>query len=262
MNYLAITDSFESYCANIRNIPVLTTEEEFETAKKVFDESCKESAYRMVVSNLRLVVKIVMDNYKKHCSEFLMDIIQEGNIGLMVAVKKFNPYLGNKFCTYAEYWINAYIKKYIMDNWSIVKSCTTELKRKLFFKSHEIVEDETHEHYEEARKMQALKYGQESLNDNISNIEGEIPKLNMLVDNRPNQHVLLETFQEELELSNKISQSMGKLSERQRYVLSQNIMADEPKKLSEISNELNISRERVRQIKEAGLKKISSVLSM
>ena len=139
-NYLTINDnSLSSYFLEINRFPVLSAKEEYELAIKYYNENDLDSAHRLIVSNLRFVVKIAFEY--KHYGLQLIDLIQEGNIGLMKAVKKFNPHKGIKLISYAVWWIKAYINKYIMENWSLIKIGTTQLQRKLFYKAKQIEND-------------------------------------------------------------------------------------------------------------------------
>lgn len=129
--HLVRMDPFLRYVAEIKKHPLLTSEEEFNTAVTYQKKKDIHAAYRLVTSNLRLVVKIALEYQKAFWN--IMDLIQEGNVGLMLAVKKFDPYRGVKLSTYASWWIKAYILKYIIDNFRLVKFGTTNTRRKLFF---------------------------------------------------------------------------------------------------------------------------------
>ena len=125
-------DPLQAYMAEVTRHPLLTREEEHTLAKKYQQTGDVQAAYRLVASNLRLVVKLAHEYHRNPLS--LLDLIQEGNIGLMQAVKKYDPDRGVKLSSYAAWWIRAYILRYIMDNWKMVKLGTTEAQRKLFFK--------------------------------------------------------------------------------------------------------------------------------
>jgi len=125
-------DPLKKYLAEVSKYPVLSREEEIEIATKVYKYKDKEAAQKLVISNLKLVVKIALEYYNTYLN--ILDLIQEGNVGLLHAVKKYNPYKGTKFSTYASFWIRAYILKHIMDSWSLVKIGTTQSQRKLFYK--------------------------------------------------------------------------------------------------------------------------------
>ncbi len=127
-----VKDSLESYLIKIKQFPLLTQEEEFQVAVRYRKHSDIEAAYKLITSNLRFVVKVALE-YRTFGVKFA-DLIQEGNIGLMMAVKKFNPYKGYRFISYAVWWIRAYIQNYIIKTWSLVKIGTTQAQKKLFYK--------------------------------------------------------------------------------------------------------------------------------
>jgi len=124
-------DPLKQYLAEISRYPLLTRAEELRLAEKAYKYNDKEAARQIILSNLKLVVKIALGYYNTYLN--VRDLIQEGNIGLMQAVRKYNPYKGTRFSTYASFWIRAYILKYIRDNWSLVKVGTTESQKKLFY---------------------------------------------------------------------------------------------------------------------------------
>ena len=124
-------DLLKTYLSEVSKYPVLSREEEFNIARFVFEHDDPEAAQKLAMSNLKLVVKIALEYYNAYLN--ILDVIQEGNVGLLHAVKKYNPYKGTKFSTYASFWIRAYILKYIMDSWSLVKVGTTQSQRKLFY---------------------------------------------------------------------------------------------------------------------------------
>jgi RNA polymerase sigma-32 factor len=125
-------DPLQMYLMEIKSFKLLTREEETELAIRVREKKDQRAAYVLVTSNLRLVVKIAMD-FHRYWTKSLLDLIQEGNVGLLQAVRKFDPYRGIKFSYYASFWIKAYMLKFIMENWKLVKIGTTQTQRKLFF---------------------------------------------------------------------------------------------------------------------------------
>ncbi|HSR12345.1 MAG TPA: sigma-70 family RNA polymerase sigma factor, partial [Thermodesulfobacteriota bacterium] len=127
-----VFDPLKKYLVEIRRFPLLTRPEEMELAKRWLEEKDRYAAYRLVVSNLRLVVKIAFEYQRAYSN--ILDLIQEGNLGLMQAVKKFDPYRDVKLSSYASWWIRAYILKFLIDNWSLVKIGTTQAQRKLFLR--------------------------------------------------------------------------------------------------------------------------------
>ena len=124
-------DTLKTYIAGVTKYPLLSREEEREVTRVIYEYQDLDAVERLAVSNLRLVVKIAMGYYNTYLN--ILDLIQEGNVGLLHAVKKYNPYKGTKFSTYAQFWIRAYILKYLMDSWSLVKVGTTPRARGNFF---------------------------------------------------------------------------------------------------------------------------------
>jgi len=129
-NYPVVADSLTLYLAEIRQFRILTEDEERFHAERLFEEKNLESAHTLITSNLRYVVKVA--NEYRHYGLKMLDLIQEGNIGLMIAVRKFNPYKGVRLISYAVWWIRAYIQNYVLSAWSLVKIGTTQAQRKLF----------------------------------------------------------------------------------------------------------------------------------
>src|SRR5512138_2891049 len=132
MTLPVVADSLTMYLAEIRKFPILTAEEERLLAIKFYEEKDLESAHRLITANLRFVVKVATE-YRAYGLKML-DLIQEGNIGLMMAVRKFNPYRGIRLISYAVWWIKAYVQNFIVSNWSLLKIGTTQAQKKLFFK--------------------------------------------------------------------------------------------------------------------------------
>jgi len=260
-------DPLKKYLAEISRHPVLSREEEFKLAEKVYKLKDKEAAQKLVISNLKLVVKIALEYYNTYLN--ILDLIQEGNVGLMHAVKKYNPYKGTKFSTYASFWIRAYILKYIMDTWSLVKVGTTQSQRKLFYRLNK-----------EKQKLEALgvfpapqllastldvKEGDiESMEKRLSYTdvslesklydEGDDTILDTIKSNEDVEEIVAEK-EKQLILSEKINLFKTTLNEKELFVFENRIMAEEPLTLQDIGEKFNISRERVRQIENKVLKK-------
>jgi RNA polymerase sigma-32 factor len=264
----AVADNLTLYLAEIHKFPVLSAEEEHRLAVKFYEDKDLEAAHRLITSNLRFVVKIAAE-YRSYGMKML-DMIQEGNIGLMMAVRKFNPSKGFRLISYAVWWIRAYIHNYIISTWSLLKIGTTQAQKKLFFKLNQAksalrgmngVDDleatalsldvkET-----EVEEMEQRMRGDCSLDAEIINGEG-FTLLENLVDDRQNQEELLGDLQEHALLRQEIDQALTGLNEKERYVIEQRVAADSPMTLQEIADHFTISRERVRQIEEGALKKM------
>lgn len=269
----AITDGLTSYLADIRKFPLLDEPAEHRLAVRLFEDNDLEAAQSLVTSNLRFVVKIAAE-YRNYGMKML-DIIQEGNVGLMIAVRKFNPYRGFRLISYAVWWIRAQIQSYIVSAWSLLKIGTTQAQRKLFFKMKQTQSalEQMGEGEEdvaavacalnvsegELGEMQQRMLGEVSLDSELFDGDGAT-LLDGLVDDRPNQEALLSELQEQKQLHDHVETAMTKLSEKERYVVERRIAADIPETLQEIADHFSISRERVRQIEENALRKMKIAL--
>ncbi|MBW1974481.1 MAG: RNA polymerase factor sigma-32 [Deltaproteobacteria bacterium] len=261
-------DPLYLYLQEIRKYPLLTKEEEIELAKRYKEKGDIEAAYKLVTSNLRLVVKIAME-FQKYWMQNLMDLIQEGNIGLMQAVKKFDPYRGYKFSYYASFWIKAYIIKFIMENWNLVKIGTTQAQRKLFFNlrkekeklemhgieaTPQLLSKRLHVKESDVVEMdQRLSGSEMSLDSPVSN-DSEDTHLAFLADPTPAVDDRMASEQAREILHEKLMQFRKHLKDKEAVIFDKRLIAEQPLTLQEIGDQFGISRERVRQI-EARLKK-------
>lgn len=266
-NWPVRLDPWKSYIREIGKYPVLTQEEERQVTRLVYEDQDREAAERLAVSNLRLVVKIAMGYYNIYHN--ILDLIQEGNVGLLHAVKKYNPYKGTKFSTYAQFWIRAYILKYIMDSWSLVKVGTTQSQRKLFYRLNKerrrleglglypapkVLARTLQVKEEEVLDMQArLAYNDVYL-DSPVNGEGTDTMMDLLTSDEDVEDTVSEQ-ETRCVLSEKIKTFKTTLNEKEVCILDDRLMADKPKTLEEIGARFSISRERVRQIEQGILKK-------
>ena len=268
-----VADSLSLYLAEIRKFPILSEEEEHLHAVKFFEEKDLQSAHTLITSNLRFVVKVAAEY--RHYGLKMLDLIQEGNVGLMLAVRKYNPYKGIRLISYAVWWIRAYIQNHIISAWSLLKIGTTQAQRKLFFKLREAKnairrlgggEDESHAAAlaldvsdREVVEMEQRLQGEVSLDAEIPGSDG-LTALENLVDDRMNQEELLADLQSQQQLRGQVAQAMATLNEKERFIVEHRVSADEPMTLQEIAGHFSISRERVRQIEEGALKKIKNTL--
>jgi RNA polymerase sigma-32 factor len=268
-----VSDSLSLYLAEIRKFSVLSEEEEHRVAVRFFEEKDLEAAHTLITSNLRFVVKVAGEY--RHYGLKVLDLIQEGNVGLMMAVRKFNPYKGIRLISYAVWWIRAYMQNHIMSMWSLLKIGTTQAQRKLFFKLKEtknallkMGEGENDVHSaavalnvsdKEVAEMDQRLQGDYSLDAELSYGDG-LTALEGLADERMNQEDLLAECQENQQLQQKVAQVVAVLNEKERYIIERRITADEPMTLQEIATHFSISRERVRQIEEGALKKVRNSL--
>ncbi len=268
-----LSDTMQLYLAEIRRFPVLSAEEEHRLAVRFYEEQDLEAAQTLITANLRFVVKIAGE-YRAYGMRML-DLIQEGNVGLMMAVRKFNPYKGFRLISYAVWWIRAYIQNYIISAWSLLKIGTTQAQRKLFFKLNQaknaiknmMGEDDVPAaslaldvKESEFLEMEQRLRGDYSLDAEIAGNDGGT-LLEVLADERMNQEELLAENQEATILEREIGQALGRLNDKERYIIEHRVSAEEPKTLQEIADHFSISRERVRQIEEGALKKMRSLLT-
>lgn len=266
-------DSLSVYLAEIRKFPLLDEQEEYRLAVRLHDHNDLEAAQALITSNLRFVVKVAHE-YRNYGMKML-DLIQEGNVGLMMAVRKFNPHRGFRLISYAVWWIRAYVQNYIVSAWSLLKIGTTQAQRKLFFKfrqaqneiramsdgeddlaalAHTLQVSES-----EVIEMEQRLQGEVSLDAELRQGEG-VTVLDGLADEQPNQEELLGAHQERELLRRQVSAVLAGLSEKERFVVEQRISAEEPLTLQEIADHFGISRERVRQIEENALRKVRAAL--
>jgi len=267
-------DPLSQYLMEIKRYRLLSREEEIELAKRVREQDDPKAAFILVTSNLRLVVKIAMDFYK-YWSRSLMDLIQEGNLGLIQAVKKFDPYRGIKFSYYASFWIKAYILKFIMDNWKLVKIGTTQGQRKLFFNLAKEREKLLAEGFDpepkylaerlDVREEEVLEMTQRLSGWEVSITQpvGEDEKETvggLLPDPGQNAEEQLSDFQRRKILEEKLQEFKKTLKGKELEIFEKRIMAEEPVTLQEIGDKYKVSRERIRQIQERLIKKIKEYL--
>lgn len=268
------TDSFSKYLSEIKSFPLLDEQEEHRLAVRLFEENDLSAAQTLITSNLRFVVKIAAE-YRNYGLKML-DLIQEGNIGLMLAVRKFNPYRGFRLITYAVWWIRAQIQSYIVSSWSLLKIGTTQAQRKLFFKLKQAKNailsmnggDEgdlpatalsLDVREAEVEEMELRLMGEVSLDaEQVAGEGGSL--LETLVDDRPNQESQLADLQEQQALRVVVADAVSRLGEKEQFVVKQRVVADDPMTLQEIADHFSISRERVRQIEENALRKIKAFL--
>ena len=253
-----VPDPFRMYLYEISKHSVLSKEEEREVAKRIRMHD-KEAEQALVVANLRLVVKIALDYYSYHLN--ILDLIQEGNVGLLRAVQKFDPERGTRFSTYASFWIRAYILKYLMDSWSIVKIGTKDSQRKLFYglnKEKEKLEkagidpstrilaenlDVSPDDIEDMEKR--LYNGDVSLEDPLYG--GGEDVMDTIGTGEDIEETVAEKEKKEM-LRDKLMEFKKLLSEKERFILEHRIMAEEPITLREIGERFHTSRESIRQL--------------
>ena len=261
------------YLAQIKKFPMLDAEEEYMLAKNWKERGNLKAAHKLVTSHLRLVAKIAM-GYRGYGLP-VNELISEGNIGLMQAVKKFDPDKGFRLATYAMWWIKAAIQEYVLKSWSLVKMGTTTAQKKLFFNLKKLKNqiapnqegDLRDEHVDEISKRldvdshevvnmnRRLMGHEKSLNDPIK--AGETDEWqDFLVDDHLDQELIVSQKQEFDDKKELLYEAMQILNEREKEILQARRLSDEPKTLEELSQKYKISRERIRQIETKAFEKL------
>lgn len=267
--------SLSQYMRQIGRYDVLEAGEEYTLAIRYRDEGDVDAARQLVLGNLRFVIKVAF-GYRKYGVP-VMELIQEGNLGLMEAVSKFKPEKGYRLITYAVWWIRAYIQKYILDTWSIVRRGTTRAQRKLFYKlnrkeaelahlnegevsSEELAEalDVTTADIDAMRQM--LRGGDVSLDAPMAGDE-QGSYVDFLADATADQESMVIEDEQRYMLSNAVDTVRGVLSERDQMILDRRILAEDPDTLEVLSRDFKVSRERVRQLESGIRKKIAGLLT-
>ncbi len=262
------------YLQEISQYELLSREETEALATRFQETGDPDAAYRLVSANLRLVVKVAMD-FQKYWMQNFMDLIQEGNVGLVQATKKFDPYRGVKFSYYAAYWIRAYILKFIMDNWRLVKIGTTQAQRKLFFslnKEKKLLEAQGFKPEVKllaerlnVKESEVIEMGQRMDNWDVSleapvRNDSEDEQKSFLPQDGPGIEEIVASHEMRERLMEILAGLNEKLNEKEQVILRTRLLSDEPKTLQTIADQFHISRERVRQIEANLLKKLRKQL--
>ncbi len=274
---LASDSGLSAYMAAIKKFPMLEPEQEYMLAHRYADHGDLEAAHELVTSHLRLVAKIAM-GYRFYGLP-VSDLISEGNVGLMRAVKKFDPERGFRLATYAMWWIKAAINEYVLNSWSLVKVGTVAAQKKLFFNLRKL-------------KAKLGQYGEGDLsNDAVETIaqrldvstddvinmnrrlsrsdaslnqlvieDGDAERQDLLVDDAPDQETVLAEKEERQLGSGLLMRAMGGLTDRERHIIEERRLAENPRTLEEIGEEYGISRERVRQIENRAFEKLQKAV--
>ncbi len=262
-------DPLKMYLSEISRHSVLSREEELEVAEKAHRYKDNAASQKLVTSNLKLVVKIALEYYNTYLN--ILDLIQEGNVGLLHAVRKYNPYRGTRFSTYSSFWIRAYILKYIMDSWSIVKVGTTQSQRRLFYRlkkekrkleaagvfpAPQLLAEMLEVKVVEVEDMERrLSHTDISL-EHPAYPEGEETFLDMMTKGDNIEDVVSDREKKEI-LERKIMEFKETLTDKEFFIFEHRIMIEEPLTLQEIGEQFRISRERVRQLENRVLKKLN-----
>lgn len=265
------------YLSEIRKFPMLEKQEEFMLAKSWQEHEDTEAAEKMVTSHLRLVAKIAM-GYRGYGLP-MAEVISEGNVGLMQAVKKFDPDKGFRLATYAMWWIRAAIQEYILRSWSLVKLGTTAAQKKLFFNLRRIKGEinaldagdlNPDQVTEIATRLNVSEKDVLSMNGRMSGSdaslnapmgqEGDMEWQDWLTDDEPTQADTYANRQEFDSRMTLLQEAMADLSEREQHILQERRLTDDPKTLEQLSEVYNVSRERIRQIEVRAFEKIQKAM--
>lgn len=265
MPVLLGTSNLDAYIQAARRVPILTLEEEYQLATDLQETGNIASAQKLVLPHLRFVIKVA-NNYSGY-GLAVADLIQEGNIGLMKAVKRFNPEVGVRLVSFAVHWIKAEIHEYILKNWRIVKIATTKAQRKLFFKLRSQKtrlgwfkpEEITHVAETLGVTRENVMEMENRLNNhdigfNMSSDEDDdsayLAPENTLVSSTPSPELLLEHDDSEQRNHNQLSEALEDLDERSKEIVSRRWLSDPKATLQELANEYGVSAERIRQIEK------------
>ena len=270
---VATSDTLEYYMAQIKQFKLLSREEEYDLASRYRRYGDLTAAQRLVCANLRFVVKISHD-YRGYGMKTL-DIIQEGNIGLMMAVKKFDPEKGLRLISYAVWWIKAYINNFIIRSWSLVKIGTTQAQKKLFFKMNQVrrafqQRGDEYPTVEAAKELNVALAEMEEMERrvNMRDTSIDIPLsegsdytlLETIPDQRSNQEESFLHREREKSLACEIRGALKQLNEREKAIIEARILADQPSTLQDLADHYRVSRERIRQLESNALKKLKNIL--
>ncbi len=273
---ITLEGSLSSYLAQIKKFPMLSAEEEYMLAKSWKDRGDLKSAQKLVTSHLRLVAKIAM-GYRGYGLP-VSELVSEGNIGLMQAVKKFEPEKGFRLATYAMWWIKASIQEYILRSWSLVKMGTTTAQKKLFFNLKKIknqlsanttgdletkhvneISKRLNVKKEEVISMNRRMMGKEkSLNEPVN--EDGVEWQDWVTDDKLDQELKLSQEQEFLQRKKLMNESIDVLNVREKEILTARRLSETPSTLEELSKKYKLSRERIRQIETRAFEKLQKVM--
>ncbi|MBN1849697.1 MAG: RNA polymerase factor sigma-32 [Deltaproteobacteria bacterium] len=271
---MAAFDPFHLYLSEIKEFQLLDADEEKTLTALYRDTGDPNAAYRLITSNLRLVVKIALDYYASWAKNF-MDLIQEGNLGLLQAVNRFDPDRGTKFSYYAAFWIKAYILKFLLDNWRLVKIGTTQNQRKLFYGLEREQKELARKgiHPEPALLAENLGVKEAEVVEMSQRLQGPEISIDTSIDDQAKSISPVHLTDEAMPIDEQLSQQelrdkllekvedFGKtLSGREAFIFKHRLMSEDPLTLQKIADKYNLSRERVRQVQKIIIQKITAWL--
>lgn len=273
-------DGFAKYLHEIHKFPLLTPEQEYDYAIRFAEQNDSEAGKILIQSHLRLVVKIA--NKFKNYGLPTADLVAEGNMGLIQALKKFEPRQGFRFSTYSMWWIRAFIQDYVLRSWSLVKIGTTSAQKKLFFNLGKIkrklgvqsnefaLSQEKIKHIAETLNVSSqevvdmnsrLTQSDSSLNHKIGEDEESIESMDLLADTRPNQEQISIENQQKEQQRNLFKKAFEQLNLREQEIIFKRQLSEDSQTLEELSQHYKVSRERIRQIEESALKKLKKIIA-
>lgn len=274
---LSAEGGLSRYLQEIRKFPMLEPDEEYMLAKRYKEHQDPGAAQRLITSHLRLVAKIAM-GYRGYGLP-ISEVISEGNVGLMHAVKRFEPEKGFRLATYAMWWIRAAIQEYVLRSWSLVKIGTTAAQKRLFFNLRKIkgqiaALDDGNLHPDQIKQIATTLHvtesdvvsmnqrlsGDASLNAPMRADEGASEWQDWLVDDTPDQETTLGETEEFSERMGLLTNAMSDLNEREKAIFQARRLRDEPATLEELAQEYNVSRERIRQIEVRAFEKVQEAV--
>jgi RNA polymerase sigma-32 factor len=277
LSTINVSGDFNIYQETIRKIPSLSAEEEYDLATRLKNRNDLEAAKKLILSHLKLVMKIARSYSGYNLPH--ADLVQEGNIGLMKAVKKFDPERGVRLVSFAIYWIKAEIQEYVVKNWRLVKTATTKAHRKLFFNLRSLkktlkplspseiksIAEELKVKEEEVKEMEYRLNGKEIAIDYSADEDSENDQfrpISYLQDNSLNPSEQLEKNQTDENTTSQLRNALSSLDERSRDIVEARwLNNDKSKTLHELASQFNISAERIRQIEQNAFKKIKSLMT-
>jgi RNA polymerase sigma-32 factor len=273
-------DGFKKYLQEIQKFPLLTPEQEYDYAIRFAEHNDSEAGKMLIQSHLRLVVKIA--NKFKNYGLPTADLVAEGNMGLIQALKKFEPRQGFRFSTYSMWWIRAFIQDYVLRSWSLVKIGTTSAQKKLFFNLGKIkrklgvqsnefdLSQEKIKHIAETLNVSSqevvdmnsrLTQSDSSLNHKIGEDGEGLESMDLLADTRPNQEQISIENQQKEQKRNLFKKAFEQLNLREQEIIFKRQLSEDSQTLEELSQHYKVSRERIRQIEESALKKLKKIIA-
>ena len=278
LSTINVSGDFNIYQETIRKIPSLSAEEEYDLATRLKNRNDLEAAKKLILSHLKLVMKIARSYSGYNLPH--ADLVQEGNIGLMKAVKKFDPERGVRLVSFAIYWIKAEIQEYVVKNWRLVKTATTKAHRKLFFNLRSLkktlkplspseiksIAEELKVKEEEVKEMEYRLNGKEIAIDYSADEDSENDQfrpISYLQDDSLNPSEQLEQNQTDENTTSQLRNALSSLDERSRDIVEARwLNNNKSKTLHELASQFNISAERIRQIEQNAFKKIKSLMTL